>query len=180
MHLSHLTLTLPLIGISVVGAWRVECKDLELTSKPVWTISGAFTPDGSQLLLVDSLYSMILRYSNSGESSSIGKPVKSFVQDPLPATAKARGEDIILEIGDSLMQLERNFRAGYPYITSLGESAYLLSMVEGITLYRVLKGKGAGRCQPLKVPASLDLKTQREYPGTKGIERNPMPVGLFG
>jgi hypothetical protein len=128
MRLRILALISPLILLSVYGASfaytddlkstiqsqdhkRSECRDVTLTRKPGWTLSGGFTPDGSRLLLVDALSQTILRYSDSGESlGTIGEPVKSTLRDLLPVTGKFRGSEFILEVSDGLMLLDKNLR----------------------------------------------------------------------
>lgn len=83
------------------------CREVVLSRKPGWTLSGGFTPDGSQLLIVDSLYSTILRYGNSGESlGPIREPVKALVADQMPVTGRPRGESFILEVTDGLMVMD--------------------------------------------------------------------------
>jgi hypothetical protein len=249
-----------------------ECRDVVLARKPGWTLSGGFTPDGSQLLIVDSLYSTILRYGgSSGESlGPIEDPIKSRIAGQLPITGKPRGADFILEVTDGLMLMDKNlnpvgtrkiqpnstnsngwsvtglwewqpvgktdivafvdighgpnpydpknaqtafvrfplqdpkqfkvlqmfdlsgtpnkgyFRSGYSYITSLGETAYYLSMNQGLSLYKQEKGKAPVNVsgllpKDLDSPRLPDWNYIHEYVDLmKGITEKAMPVGLFG
>jgi hypothetical protein len=89
----------------------VECREVALTRKPGWTLSGAFTLDGSQFRVVDALYNTILRYSSAGVSlGSVNEPLKSTLRDLLPVTGKSRGSDFIVEVSDGLMVLDKNLR----------------------------------------------------------------------
>jgi hypothetical protein len=286
MRARKLALFIPLIGLSVYGASlaqtdsssdtyqsqgqkRSECREVAFTRKPGWTLSGGFTPDGSQLLLVDALYQTILRYSDQGASlGPIDEPVKSTLENLLPVTGKIRGNELILEVSDGLMLLDKNlhpvltksvlskaggigwsvgglwqwepvgrtdvvafvdivrgdrkkianwktafvrfplnnpnklevlqsfeltgtpnkgyFRSGYSYIASLDDSAYFLSMNEGLTLYKSDKGKAIEDISDV-LPASLsspalpDWDSMQEYVDMmKRIEGESLPIGLYG
>lgn len=280
----NLALILPCIGLSIYGASlaqtatqkntlqlgenkRAVCRDVSLTRKPGWALSGGFTPDGDQLFLVDVLNQTILRYSNTGESlGAVGQPVQSTLRNLLPVAGTFRGSDFILQVSDGLMLLDKSlrpemtkrlqsyegdwsvgglwewepvgtdivafadivhgdrsnlnswktafvrfplqgagkvdvlkgfalskipnkgyYRTGYHYITSLGETAYFLSMNEGLTLFKSEKGgrpEDVSRLLPraLQAPALPDWDDPRkEYVDLmKRIEGESMPVGLYG
>jgi hypothetical protein len=280
-------LLLPLIGLSVYGASsaqttnpkgplqslgnkNTECPEVVLTLKPGWAHSGGFTQDGSQLLIVDSLYETILRYSGTGESlGPVGQPLKRTLEDLLPVSGKSRGDNFIVEISDGLMTLDKHlrpattkrvrssggdkwnvgglwqwepvgksdvvafvdllhgtdrmnldnwktgfvrfpldnprqakvlatfkltgtpnkgyFRSGYSYIASIGETAYVLSMNQGVALYKNEKGSDKLDDVSYLLPPSLhgpalpDWQQLNEYVDMmKQIERESLPVGLFG
>src|SRR5215213_6722523 len=86
------------------------CREIALTQKPGWTLSGAWHSDGS-LLIVDALWNTILRYSSSGESQGpIGEPLKSTLTDLLPVTGQASGSNFIVEVSDGLMVINERLR----------------------------------------------------------------------
>jgi hypothetical protein len=283
MQPRRLAFTVSLVGVCAYSALlaqtafskvgngtTTDCSEVTLTRKPGWTLSGSFTPDGSQLLIVDSLYNTILRYGSSGESlGPVGEPTKSMVADELPVTGKFRGEDFILEGTDGLMLFDKNFhrvttkkfqlatnhegwkitglwewqpvgktdivafadighgsnpyleknaksafirfplqdptqfeilqsdkvtgppnkgyfRSTYTYITSLGETAYYLSMNEGLALYRQEKGKGQENISErlpkgLTSPPLRDWQRASDFLGWMAdVEKESMPAGLFG
>lgn len=122
-------LFLPLIGLSVFGVLlaqeggggpdapvrhdlRDECREVLLTRKPGWALSGAWTSaDQPQLLIVDPVYATILRYSATGESiGPIGEPLKSTLENLLPVVGKSSESDLIVETSDGLMVLDKNLR----------------------------------------------------------------------
>jgi hypothetical protein len=275
---------LSLIGLSVCGTSfaqtndstnalqsrdrvKAPCSEVALTLKPGWVHSGGFTPGGS-LLVVDSLYATIFRYSESGESlGSVGEPLKRTLQDLLPVSGKSRGDGFVVEVSDGLMPLDKRlrpavtkrvlssggkewnvgglwqwepvgkndvvafvdlvrgtdrrnldnwrtgfvrfpldnpgqvkvlalfdlndtpnkgyFRSGYSYITSIGETAYMLSLNKGVTLYKndndKLEDISYLLPQSLHRPTLPDWRELSEYVDMmKQIEREPSPVGLFG
>jgi hypothetical protein len=124
----NLALILPCIGLSIYGASlaqtatqkstlqpsenkRAVCRDVSLTRRPGWVLSGGFTPEGSQLFVVDALNQTILRYSNAGQSlGAVGQPMRSMLGSLLPVTGTFRGSDFILQVSDGLMLLDKSLR----------------------------------------------------------------------
>jgi len=105
-----------LMGASLSGASLAQtvskdhCREVALRQKPGWTLSGAWQPDGS-LIIVDALWNTILRYSSSGESlGPVGEPLKSALVDLMPVTGQPRGSDFILEVSDGLMVMSERLR----------------------------------------------------------------------
>jgi len=90
---------------------------------------------------------------------------------------------------DSLDDRDRRifFRTGNPYIATLNDTAYILSMGNRPTLYR--NEKGSARLEELKgllpgrdkSPQLPEFKTQEDYVALMAaIEKESMPVGLYG
>jgi hypothetical protein len=127
MRISILALLIPLAGLFAYGVSQAQrdervlaspdgprrlCREVALTRKPGWVLSGGWTSDTPpQLLLVDALNETIFRYSSSGASlGPIGEPLKSTLQNLLPVTGRPRGSEFIVEISDGLMLLDRTLR----------------------------------------------------------------------
>jgi hypothetical protein len=127
MRLRILALTLSVVGACVYSApfakadihssratgangsnSAADCREVVLTRKPGWTLSGGFTSDGSQLLVVDSLKRTVLRYGSFGEFLGLlDEPTYSQVYNQLPVTGKPRGDSFILEVTDGLMLMDK-------------------------------------------------------------------------
>lgn len=108
-----------------------------------------------------------------------------FVRFPLnhPEQAKVLGEKFEVSGTQNMCY----FRSGYYYITSIGETAYILSMNEGLTLYENEKGSNELADVSYLLPSSLNrpelpqwLELQEYAAMMKEVERESLPVGLFG
>ncbi len=85
------------------------CREVELTQKPGWTVSGAWL--GKQLVLVDALDRTLLRYSARGDSlGPIQNPLEGTLKNMRPITGKLRGSDLILEVSDGFLTLDNGRR----------------------------------------------------------------------
>lgn len=127
---TKLTLVTILVGGSLYGASLAQttaqdaaCHEVNLTSKPGWTLSGGWRPDGT-LVLVDALWNTLRRYSSTGVSlGQVGEPLKSSLLDLLPVTGQTSGSNFILQVSDGLMVLDQNLRPlrTVPVLASRGE-----------------------------------------------------------
>ncbi len=76
------------------------CRRELLTHRPGWTLSGAWSPDGETLLVVDILHNQILRYSQSGRSlGTLPELTERTLENFFPSVVKAQDEgDTVLEL----------------------------------------------------------------------------------
>ncbi|HEV7667772.1 MAG TPA: hypothetical protein VGS22_04560 [Thermoanaerobaculia bacterium] len=85
------------------------CRRVELEDAPDWIISGAFSPSGEALFLVDHHNQAILRYNDSGRAFgplSIGERLTSF----RPSMLKSYGDGFVLEMAAGRYALfDKNF-----------------------------------------------------------------------
>ena len=89
-----------------------SCYESELgPRRPGWTNSGTWTPDGSELLLIDSLYRAVVRYSPTGRAlGTLPAPMSVALKNKFyPSAGKGVGADLILEVGDSLLVLDERY-----------------------------------------------------------------------
>jgi hypothetical protein len=92
-------------------AQQQGCREVPFSRKPGWTISGGWTADGSQLLVVDPLNDAVWRYSSSGASlGSLSEPLRSTVKNLMPLKGKSHGDDFILEVNDGFLTLDKSLR----------------------------------------------------------------------
>ena len=110
-------LTLSLVLLCTTTGWATAqevCHDVTLSRKPVYTISAAWTPDNSQLLVVDPVLRTLWRYTASGQSlGAISEPLRSAVKDLSPLSAKRHDGNLILQIADDgFLFLDDKLRPG--------------------------------------------------------------------
>lgn len=73
------------------------CRQVEFSTDPAWTISGAWTKDGSSLLVVDALDSKVLRYSAEGKLlEALTKETSGFPKDFHPSSIQATDTGFLL------------------------------------------------------------------------------------
>jgi len=111
----------------------------------------------------------------------------AFVRVPLADPGAFEVLEPTFDVHNSEM---RNFyKLGYPYVTSLGSTAYVLLMDADVGLYR--NSKASGNLEPLDValPAGLSKRPKLgTYFGSavtfadtmKGVEGATMPAGIYG
>lgn len=108
MYIRRVAIAASVIGLAlsefVLSAQaRPQCREVELTRKPGWTISGLWTTPpakggSSELLLVDALNYSVLRYSDLGESlGPVGDPLRSTLRHVLPVFGKSWRDGLILD-----------------------------------------------------------------------------------
>ena len=99
------------LPVSSGYAQQQGCRDVTFSRKPGWTISGGWTADGSQLLVVDPLNDAVWRYTSSGASlGSFSEPLRSTVKSLMPLKGKSHGDDFILEVNDGFLTLDKSLR----------------------------------------------------------------------
>jgi hypothetical protein len=77
------------------------------------------------------------------------------------------------------------YRLNHPYLTSLGDTSYLVEMESAATLVKFPKG---GKAEPMRVrlpggqlPTLPSFLTRNDYPLVmKAVEQSAMPTGLYG
>ncbi len=75
-------------------------------------MGGAWTADGSELHLVDSLNKVIWRYSGeTGELlGSVGEPLRSILRELRPNSGRPTASGMILQVHDDLLVLDKHYR----------------------------------------------------------------------
>jgi len=141
---------------------------------------------GDEIIAFLDLYPTSL--ANPWDPKFLDKWFSGFVRFPADNPAAFR---LLQREGRTQVDIqseERNlFRTGYPYITSIGASAYILSMDARMSLMK--NEAGSDELKPLRsfpfgesdvAPALPRFKVADDYAKTMAqVERESMPVGLY-
>jgi hypothetical protein len=100
-----------LVSIWPVGAGQVPAEKLSLQERPLWTVTGTWSPDGGELLLVDSLRDEVLRYNAQGEFVGFLPWPKAARDDYRPSFIHAHGDSYLFEYATNrIAELDSRFR----------------------------------------------------------------------
>lgn len=76
---------------------KAGCERVRLSTQPGWNVSGAWSPQGSTLLLVDFLYGKILAYQKDGRClGTVSETVESSFDGLVPTRLAVRGDGFVL------------------------------------------------------------------------------------
>lgn len=97
-HISRLAKALCLMMLLALPLHaQPPCRQVQFNARPAWTISGAWTKDGSSLLVVDALNSKVLRYSVEGKLlEALTEKTPGFPKDFRPSSIQATDTGFLL------------------------------------------------------------------------------------
>lgn len=159
------------------------------SAKGPYSIGGGlwqWTPVGNEIIAFLDLYPTSL--PSPWDPKFLDKWFSGFVRFPADNPAAFR---LLQREGRTQIDIrseERNlFRTGYSYMTSIGTTAYILSMDARMSLMK--NEAGSDELKPLRsfplgesdvAPALPRFKYAEDYPKTLAqVERESMPVGLY-